>query len=177
MAWAHRYCVATLCCLLLSACGWQLQGTRPVPESVSPLYLDLSDEHSPFAQSLQQRLREAGVDVTTDRGRAQAILRVSKDAGGHNVSSVSALNEPQQYEVFYNVDFRLDRHGDGSNNLLPPQALSVSRTMSYDKTLALAKMREEQALRDTLAAELADQVMRRLSMLPGSERTQVNETP
>jgi outer membrane lipopolysaccharide assembly protein LptE/RlpB len=38
--------------------------------------------------------------------------------------------------------------------------------MSYDKTLALAKQREEMFLRDTLAAELADQLMRRLSALP-----------
>lgn len=160
----RRVCWVTLCCLLLSACGWQLQGARRVPESLSPLYLDLSDEHSPFAQSLQQRLREAGVSVTTDRGRAQAILRVSNDAGGHNVSSVSALNEPQQYEVFYTVDYRLDGPG-ASTSLLPPQAISAARTMSYDKTLALAKLREELALRDTLAAELADQVLRRLSML------------
>src|SRR5690348_15381686 len=120
--------LATLCCLLLSACGWQLQGARPIPESVSPLYLDLSDEHSPFAQTLQQRLRDAGVNVTTDRGRAQTILRVSRDAGGHNVSSVSALNEPQQYEVFYNVEYRLDQSGDHAANLLPPQAAGASRT-------------------------------------------------
>lgn len=164
-------------CCMLSACGWQLQGVRRVPETLSPLYLDLSDEHSPFAQSLQQRLREAGVNVTLDRSKARAILHIGTDAGGHTVSSVSALNEPQQYDVFYNIDYRLDRQGDDTANLLPPQALGVSRTMSYDKKLALAKLREEFALLDTLAAELADQVMRRLSMLPSGEGTQVHETP
>jgi len=87
----YGICLVTVCCLLLSACGWQLQGARRVPESVSPLYLDLNDEHSPFAQSLQQRLREAGVHVTTDRSRAQTVLSVSRDVGGHNVLSVSAL--------------------------------------------------------------------------------------
>jgi outer membrane lipopolysaccharide assembly protein LptE/RlpB len=123
--------------LLLSACGWQLQGARRVPESLSPLYLELSDEHSSFAQSLQQRLREAGVNVTTDRGRAQAILSISKDVGGHNVSSVSALNEPQQYEVYYNVAYRL------TEPALPICCRShrAARTMSYDKTLALAAAR------------------------------------
>jgi LPS-assembly lipoprotein len=174
--WARKCWLVTSCCLLLSACGWQLQGARRVPESLSPLYLDLSDEHSPFAESLQQRLRDAGVNVTAERSRAQAVLYVSNDAGGHNVSSVSALNEPQQYEVFYNVDYRLDL-GDSSANLLPPQTLSAARTMSYDKTLALAKLREERALRDTLAADLADQVMRRLSMLPGSEGMPANNSP
>jgi len=78
--------------------------------------------------------------------------------------------------VFYNVDYRLDPRDD-STNLLPPQALGASRTMSYDKTLALAKMREERALRDQLAAELADQVMRRLSMLPGSGGVPASNLP
>lgn len=176
----HNRCLALLGAWLLaglSACGWQLQGARRVPEHLSPLYLDLSDEHSPFAQVLSQRLREAGVNVTADRSRAQAVLSVGNDAGGHNVSSVSALNEPQQYEVFYNVSYRLDLQDAGKVNVLPPQALGASRTMSYDKTLALAKLREERALRDMLAAELADQVLRRLSMLPDSQSVQADDSP
>lgn len=150
---------------LLSGCGWQLQGALRVPENLSPLYLDLVDIHSLFAQALEQRLNAAGVNVTHDRNQAHAALRIIKDDGGHHVSSVSALNEPQQYEVYYNIEYRLDRILPESTNVLAPQALASSRTMSYDKTLALAKQREELALRDTLAGELADQVMRRLGML------------
>lgn len=161
----RRFYLLILCCVALSACGWQLQGARRIPESLSPLYLDLTDAHSPFAESLSRRLREAGVNVTDERSQAQAILRVSGDASGHTVSSVSALNEPQQFEVYYNVEYRLDLRADDAANLLAPQSLSATRTMSYDKTLALAKQREELSLRDTLAAELADQVMRRLSLL------------
>lgn len=158
----------------MSACGWQLQGARRIPESLSPLYLDLTDAHSAFAESLTRRLRDAGVNVTDERSQAQAILRVSGDAGGHTVSSVSALNEPQQFEVYYNVEYRLDRGGGDSANLLAPQALSATRTMSYDKTLALAKQREELSLRDTLAADLADQVMRRLSLLGSATMPVIN---
>jgi len=155
-----------LFCMLLSACGWQLQGAHRIPEEVTPLYLDLADRHSPFAEALQQRLRTAGVSVTRDRQQAKAILSVSRDDNGHHVSSVSALNEPQQYEVYYNVVYRLDRQ---ANNLLAPQTLNGSRTMTYDKLLALAKQREEWSLRDRLAEELADQVLRRLSMLPRTD--------
>lgn len=145
-----------------------------VPEYVVPLYLDLTDIHSPFAESLMQRLHRAGVGVTDDRNRAGAVLRVSTDDSGHKVSSVSALNEPQQYEVYYNVVYRLDTRASGSVatssiNLLAQQTLNSTRTMSYDKKLALAKEREQRFLRETLAAELADQVMRRLSMLPPGE--------
>jgi LPS-assembly lipoprotein len=151
---------------LLSACGWQLQGIHRVPEYVAPLYLALTDIHSPFAESLRQRLTQAGVTVTDDLNSAQTVLRVTVDTSNHRVSSVSAFNEPQQYEVYYDVEYGLDSRAPVAATLLPKQKVSAARTMSYDKTLALAKQREEMFLRDTLAAELADQLMRRLSALP-----------
>jgi LPS-assembly lipoprotein len=160
---------------LLTGCGWQLQGMHRIPENVVPLYLDLTDIHSPFAESLTQRLQQAGVDLTDDRNRAQAILRVNKDSSGHRVSSVSALNEPQQYDVYYEVEYRLDTRAPGSTNLLAPQTLNAARIMTYDKNLGLAKQREELFLRDTLATELADEVMRKLSMLPHGEPVPATE--
>ena len=160
-------CVAVA--LLLSGCGWQLQGAHRVPEYVEPLYLELVDQHSDFAEALTRRLQLSGVNVTADRNLAQTVLNVTLDSTGQHVASVSALNEPQQYEVYYNVDYRLDRKGAQSSNLLPAQSIDLSRTMTYDKTLALAKQREQLALRATLAEEIADQIMRRLSLLPRNE--------
>lgn len=156
------------CCALLwllTACGWQLQGAHRIPEFVVPLYLELDDAHSPFARALTERLQQAGVTVAQERAQGQTVLKVTRDLSGHHVSSVSALNEPQQYEVFYNIQYQVDSVTQGVGNLLPSQPINTSRTMSYDKTLALAKQREELAIRDTLAGEIADQVMRRLSMI------------
>ncbi len=169
--------MALLLSVFLSACGWQLQGVRRVPERLSPLYLDLKDAHSPFSRSLSRRLREAGVNVTADKSSAQSILRIRKDTSGHTVSSVSALNEPQQYEVYYNVEYLLERTQAGAEAVLPLQAMNAARTISYDKTLALAKQREEIALRNTLADELASQVLRRLSLLSVDETAPVSIEP
>ncbi|MGC3979925.1 MAG: LPS assembly lipoprotein LptE [Steroidobacteraceae bacterium] len=164
--------------MLLISCGWQLQGARRIPETLSPLYLDLTDTHSDFAQALRARLRRAGVNVSEQRGQAQAILRISTDTSGHHVSSVSALNEPVQYEVYYNIEYRLDRvalNGVGeAGNVLPPQALGQSTTMSYDKTLALAKQREELSLRERLADDLAAQVLRRIGLLSNESTVSIN---
>lgn len=162
------WCWLSVVCLL-SACGWQLQGMHRIPERILPLYLDLTDIHSPFAEALAERLHRAGVNVTDDRTRAQAVLYVSTDNTGHRVSTVSALNEPQQYEVYYDVQYRLATRAPDATDLLETQSLNATRIMSYDKTLALSKQREELFLRTTLAEELADQVMRRLSMLPQAE--------
>jgi outer membrane lipopolysaccharide assembly protein LptE/RlpB len=169
---------------LLSGCGWQLQGAHRVPEYVAPLYLDLVDIHSPFAESLRQRLLQSGVPVVENRTGAKAVLYVTIDNSNHRVASVSSTNEPQQFEVYYDIVYHLDQQSvttdsagasvTSSTNLLPQQSFNLSRNMSYDKTLALAKQREEMLLRTTLAGELADQLMRRLSMLPAAP---VAETP
>jgi LPS-assembly lipoprotein len=78
------------------------------------------------------------------------------------VLSVSALNQPNEYEVTYTVRFAV-RAGD--KELLPAQDVSATRTYSFDERLLLAKDREEEILRQDMARDLADMVMRRLSSL------------
>jgi outer membrane lipopolysaccharide assembly protein LptE/RlpB len=52
--------------------------------------------------------------------------------------------------------------------LLAPQDISASRSYSFDERLLLAKEHEEQILRQAMAHDLADIVMRQLSSLPQS---------
>lgn len=153
--------------LLLSACGWHLQGGRDVAMRASPIYLELDDEHSEFARALQMRLRNAGVELAASAASARVTLQVTAEESGHHISAVSALNEPQQYEVYYGVSYRItgqvaDQH---DISLTPVQSSRLSRTMNYEKTAALAMQRQEQMLQQRLAEELAEQVLRKLSVV------------
>jgi outer membrane lipopolysaccharide assembly protein LptE/RlpB len=49
--------------------------------------------------------------------------------------------------------------------LLPPQEISATRTYSFDERILLAKNHEEEILRQDMARDLADMVMRRLASL------------
>lgn len=148
--------------LLLTACGWQLQGTRHVSESLTPMYMELSDAHSDFSNALQQRLRLAGVRFTDDSASPHTTLHVSKDEFGRRVISVSTSNTPLEYEVFYNVELEVR---SPSGEVLLQQPLSTSRSYTYNEAAALAKQREERVITETLASELADQVMRQIRTL------------
>jgi len=148
--------------LLLTACGWQLQGTRHVSESLTPMYLELSDAHSDFNNALQQRLRLAGVRFTDDTAVSHTTLHVSKDEFGRRVLSVSTSNTPLEYEVFYNVQLEVR---SPSGDVLLEQPLSAARSYTYNEAAALAKQREERVIVETLASELADQVMRQIRTL------------
>jgi len=78
------------------------------------------------------------------------------------VLSVSATNQPNQYEVTYTVGFSVSA---ADKELLAPQELTATRTYSFDERLLLAKNHEEEILRQDMARDLADMVMRRLASL------------
>ena len=162
--------------VLLSGCGWHLQAVRPLPAELLPVYLQLTDTHSVFARSLQAGLESAGIETTRDLGRAGAVLSITQDKSTRQISSVSAFNQPQQYQIDYQIEFSFERH---HKEALPPSAavqaqliasqlITASRTMSYDVNLALAKDREARSIEELLAEQLTQQILRRLNYLPVS---------
>jgi LPS-assembly lipoprotein len=148
--------------LTLAACGWRLQGTAKLSQSMSVIYVDADDRYTEFNRALRERLRAAGTKVTERKADATAIIHISKDKSGQRVLSVSARNTPEEYEVFYTVEYSV---ASGSRELIAAQPLEVTRDYSYDTTAVLAKQREQAILREALAQDLASLVLRRLASL------------
>jgi LPS-assembly lipoprotein len=90
------------------------------------------------------------------------VLKIIGDATGQRVLSVSARNIPREYEIFYQVTFSLTIGGD---QIIEPESLVMTRSYTYDETQVLAKSREEQELRRSLAEDLARQVVRRIEAM------------
>ena len=57
----------------------------------------------------------------------------------------------------------------GGAEVVPPQRLELTRNISFDESQLLAKDREEEILRDAMAGDLADLVLRRLESLPAAQ--------
>lgn len=147
---------------LLSACGWRLQGTARLPEVMSVTYIESEDRYTDFNRMLRESLQASGARVTSDKSQATAIVRVRKDTTGQRVLSVSARNTPQEYEVFYSVEYSVE---SPTGELIAPQRLELTRDYSYDERAVLAKQREQGVLREALARDLAGLVIRRLASL------------
>jgi len=75
---------------------------------------------------------------------------------------VSAQNQPDEYELTYTVRFSVTA---GDKELLPPTDISNVRSFAFSEQLLLAKNHEETILRQDMAHDLADMVMRRLASL------------
>ena len=99
------------------------------------------------------------------RQDAGAVLRILEDNSGQRMLSVSARNIPREFEVYYFVTFSLEADG---KSLIPAESLVATRSYTYDETLVLGKSAEEGVLRQSLAEDLARQVLRRIETDRGS---------
>lgn len=163
MARLVRACLlAAAALVLISACGFQLQGRAPLPPQVKTPYLEAPDTQSDFVQSLRHALLTNGATLVPDRTKSSAVISILQDQMVRRVVSVSAANQPNQYEVTYTVRVAVT---SGAQELLPPQEVIATRTYSFSEPLLLAKGHEEDVLREDMARDLADRVMRLLTRL------------
>ena len=148
--------------VLTGGCGFHLQGDVPMPAHLHSVYIATSDELSPFATELRDIFENNGLVIAPRSKGADAVVRVATDSYGRRVLSVSARNTPAEYEVYYTVDYTIDRNGVET---VPKQHLELTRNFSFDESLLLAKEHEEEIIRDAMARDLAGLVLRKVGSL------------
>jgi LPS-assembly lipoprotein len=148
--------------VLLGACGFHLQGHHALPTQLRTSYVQAADRQSDFVQDLRKELLTSGARLTTDDKEATAVVRILADTFQRRVLSVSVTDQPAEYEITYTVRFSVSF---GDKEVLPAQEVSAVRDYTFDETVLLAKQNEEAILREALAHDLADVVMRRLANL------------
>jgi len=146
----------------LTGCGFHLEGRTPLPESMKRAYVQATDMQTDFAQSLRKALLTSGSRPPSDKKTASSIVNILEDTVVRRTLSVSAQNKPNEYEITYTVRFSVTA---GDQELLAPQDISATRSYSFDETRLLAKEHEESILRQAMAHDLADRVIRQLSSL------------
>jgi len=151
---------------VLAGCGFHLEGRTPLPQSMKSAYVQATDQQTDFVQSLRKALLTSGARPAFAKTAASSVVNILKDEVLRRTLSVSALNKPNEYEVTYSVRFSVSA-GDkaGGKELLAPQEISATRSYSFDETRLLAKEHEEAILRQAMAHDLADRVVRQLSSL------------
>lgn len=132
------------------------------PAEMQRTYIATDDRHSLFYRELRIELQEAGVNIVDSPVDATATLSITFDETDQRVLSVSARNVPTEYEVYYTIRYNID---NGSNRLLEPQTLTVTKDYTYDELLVLGKAHEEEFLRDACVDDLVRIVLKQISAL------------
>lgn len=154
--------LAAFAALLVSGCGFQLQGAAQVSPRLAALEFVAPDRYSDLQLALRDSLAMAGARLVAANGTPTATLRLLRDESGRRILSVSARNTPREVEVYYTAEFRVEA---GGQELLPRQELTLTRSLSYDETALLAKEQEQEQVRAALARDLAALITRRLTVL------------
>ncbi len=125
-------------------------------------YVQPQDRYSLVVRGLEQALEASGARVTDKADEATARVVLLQDDSGQRLLSVSPQNQPLEYEVYYSVRFEvIGRDG----RLLEPQVLNFTRDYTYDTTQVIGKARESEYIRQALADEIVDTILRRLASL------------
>ena len=148
--------------VLLTGCGFQLRTQPNIPPEMSRTFIATDDSYSLFYRAFRDELAKAGVDVVSSPADATAVFSILADVTDQRVLSVSALNVPREYEVYYTIDYSV---ADGSRSIMGPQSLTLTRDYTYDETLVLGKAREAELLREAIVDDLVRIILKQLSSL------------
>ena len=123
-------------------------------------YIEVVDPYSLFYREFRSQLQAAGVEIVATEAEATARFAITFDETDQRVLSVSARNVPTEYEVYYTIEYGITA---GTDILLEPQVLTLTRDYTYDSTLVLGKGKEEELMREAIVKDLVRIVLMQIS--------------
>ncbi len=155
--------LALIATLLLTACGFHLAGTRPLPSPLQTVYIDVVAPYRvvqpPLEAALRAILQRRGAEVRGDRGAGITEIRLTELNESREVLSVGINGKAIEFRLVTSVQYQVFRDG---KSLVEPGALRVTRDYSFQPEQVLAKEAEEARLREFIQAEMAELMLLRL---------------
>lgn len=146
--------------ILVAACGFKLRGQIPIPESLSVMSVESSDRI--MRQELVEGLDFAGVTVVQSAAEALAALDLHSVKYDRQVRTIDDRGKVTGYLLIYTVDYKLTS-SEGEN--LRQAQVSTRRDFNFDPEQVLQAEIEEKTLREDMARDLTQQILRQLSTL------------
>lgn len=146
----------------LPGCGFQLR--RPPELRLKSLHLAGFGPLSPMADELRRQLRASPqVQVVEAASQAEVVLHALQDTREQVVAASTATGQVRELTLRARLRFRAT-NGSGKE-VVPETELVLTRDMSYSESAAMAKDQEADLLFRAMQADIATQVLRRLTAL------------
>lgn len=161
--------------LSLSACGFHLAGSRPLPVPLKSVYIDVVSPYTvsepPLETALRGLLQRRGAKVVGAPGDAATVVRLSELNEGRQVLSLGTDGKALEFQLITSVRYEVV---SGAVELVPPDVLRVTRDYSFNAQQVLAKEAEEERLREYIQGELAELLMLRIEAVLAHSATTGN---
>ena len=145
----------------LAGCGFELR--RPPQLRFKSMALTGFAPRSPMAAALKQALQDSGVAVLDDPNQAQLVFEATLDVPEKSVVASTAVGQVRELQLRQKLDFRV-RTVTG-RELIPLTELLLTRDLTTNETVALAKEQEEALLFRSMRDDIVQQLLRRLATL------------
>ena len=153
-----RALAGVLALAFVAGCGFQLRGTASLP--FDTLYIPAPG--SGIALELKRNI-QAGTRtrVVGSAKEARAVLQFTRELREKDILSLTGGGRVAEFRLRYKVGFRV--YDSSGAELVPDSNIELSREMTYNDAAILAKEAEEQLLYRDMQADMAQQILRRLS--------------
>lgn len=153
--------------LLLASCGFQPRGQAQLPPELAVLYIQsqtaIATPPGLVSRKLRTLLASSGVTVVNDPAQATATLVVLRESDGRRTVSADRFDVKREYILAYDVSYEV-RLVNGKV-LVPAESLIANRALLFDENQVLGFEAAQEALANSMAEDLAWQIIRRLQAL------------
>jgi LPS-assembly lipoprotein len=170
--------LAVAACALLAACGFHLRDALLLPAGVQSVRIASSHPDGVLEQQLAQALARAGAHAVADDSAGTAgvaTLHIASEKFGDTPISVDQYGRSQEFTLRYAVVFDL-RRDDGSD-LVPRQAIELSRDYVSVPTNSAGTEGERDVLVRELRREMVSSILRRIDAVSRLQQAQGAAVP
>ena len=156
--WSSRRHLVVILAGSLAGCGFELR--QPPRLSFSSIALVGFARRSPLEAELRHQLLRQ-VKVLESPDKAEVVLQALDDVREKSVVASTATAQVRELQLRLKFNFRA--RTPGGRELIPRAELLVSRDLSYNETVDLAKEYEEAQLFREMQLDVVAQTLRRLA--------------
>lgn len=156
-----------LALLLLAGCGFQLRGQAQLPPELAVVYMQsqqpIGVPPGILSRRLSLLLASNGVTVTRDPTQATATITILSEGSGRRTVAADRFDIKREYWLVYSATYQVTLAN--GKTLVAAEGLSTNRSLLFDENRVLGFEAAQESLVDSMADDLAWQIVRRLQAI------------
>lgn len=156
-----------LIALFSTGCGFQLRGQAQLPPELAVIYVQsqqaIGAPPGILSRKLPLLLASNGVTVTRDPTQATATITILSEGGGRRAVAADRFDIKREYFLAYDVAYQVTLAN--GKTLIAAEGLSANRALLFDENRVLGFEAAQESLADSMADDLAWQILRRLQAI------------
>ncbi len=148
----------TAVAVTLSACGFHLRGSIPLPEGIKNMFVQAPQ--GSFKDQLEDVINNGGGEVQDSRGASDVVLVIKEARSDRRVGTLDQRGKVDSYDVIFTVSYVLN---DKEGKELRDATITETRRYNFNPEQVIESESEEADLIEDMEQDVALRIVRQLS--------------